>query len=239
MDPSFSFNLSGGPGVRVDVVQLAGGKLRVTATVNAASQVGDLRGLFFHVSDQSLLGGLSITGATSPVGTVQQSANAVSNLGGGVSMVGPNAPLDVGIAFGTASIVGADDIRSVSFTLEHSTQSLSLALLQQMAFGAGAVLTRPSVSGRERVPRTACWTAVLPDWHPDHPCPPVRRPPRPPPRTAPTARWGDGGAPNDAKQATASPSWPSATTPEDHHLQRTACWTAVLPDWSPTPRTTC
>ena len=149
MDPTISFNLAGGPGVRVTVVQTADGKLRITAALNASPTVGDLRGLFFHVTDQSLLGGLSVTGATSPVGAVQQSANAVNNLGAGVNLLGASAPMDVGISFGTASALGADDIRSVTFTLEHATQALSLGFLQQAQFGA--VLTSVGTGAAPRV----------------------------------------------------------------------------------------
>ncbi|MCC6990387.1 MAG: cadherin-like domain-containing protein, partial [Acidobacteria bacterium] len=136
MPANMSFHLTGGPGVRITVTQLPDGKLQVTAAINAAALVGDLRGLFFHVADASLLGGLSVSDATSPVSAFQQSANAVSNLGAGVTMAGSAQPFDVGIAFGTASAAGADDIRTVSFTLDHDTQALTLDTVAQLQFGA-------------------------------------------------------------------------------------------------------
>ncbi|PWS36886.1 hypothetical protein DFH01_08310, partial [Falsiroseomonas bella] len=136
MQPTMSFSLAGGPGVRITVVQTDAGKLQVTASLNPSVLVGDLRGLFFQVADESLLGGLSVTGATSAVGTVQQSANAVSNLGGGVHMLGAAPAFDMGIVFGTASAAGADDIRSVTFTLEHATTDLTLDLFSSAQFGA-------------------------------------------------------------------------------------------------------
>ncbi len=148
MQPTMSFNLLGGPGVRVTVVQTEDGRLEVTASVLAGGLVGDLRGLFFHVTDQSLLGGLSVSGGTSPLGALHTGANAVSNLGAGVSMAGAAQPFDAGLTFGSASAAGADDIRSVSFTLSHASQALTLDSLAGMQFGA--VLTSVGIQGGAR-----------------------------------------------------------------------------------------
>ncbi|WP_206030150.1 Ig-like domain-containing protein, partial [Roseomonas sp. AR75] len=149
MQPTMSFTLAGGPGVRITVVQTEDGKLQVTAALNAGPVVGDLRGLFFHLGDESLLGGLSVTGSTSPVGTVQQAANGVSNLGGGVNMAGASSAFDMGIAFGTASAAGADDIRSVTFTLQHASQALTLEDFSGVKFGA--VVSSVGTGGGPRV----------------------------------------------------------------------------------------
>lgn len=136
MNPSMTFNLAGGPGVRVTVVQMPDGTLQITASLISTAVAGDLRGLFFQVSNESLLGGLSVTASTSSVTGFQQNANAVSNLGSGVNTLGAARASDVGIAFGTASTSGADDIRSVTFTLAHATESLTLDFLSQMQFAA-------------------------------------------------------------------------------------------------------
>jgi hypothetical protein len=149
MQPTLTFTLAGGPGIRITVVQTLDGKLQVTAALNPSAVVGDLRGLFFHVADESLLGGLSVTGGTSAIGTVRQGANAVSNLGGGVNMLGVAPAFDMGIVFGTASAAGADDIRSVTFTLEHTTAALTLDLFSSAQFGA--VIGSVGTSGGPRV----------------------------------------------------------------------------------------
>jgi VCBS repeat-containing protein len=149
MLPTMSFSLAGGPGVRVAVQQTADGKLQVTASLNPSVLVGDLRGLFFHIGDESLLGGLSVTGGTTPIGTVRQGANAVSNLGGGVHMLGAAPAFDMGIVFGTASAAGADDIRSVTFTLEHAITALTLDLFSSAQFGA--VIGSVGTSGGSRL----------------------------------------------------------------------------------------
>lgn len=136
MQPTFSFALAGGPGVLVTVEQTADNKLRFTATVANAAMAADLRGLFFHIADESLLAGLAITQASSTVTALQIGANGISNLGNGVSMLGSAKPFDLGVSFGSASTIGADDIRSVSFTLEHAGHALDLGLLSAMPFGA-------------------------------------------------------------------------------------------------------
>lgn len=136
MRPSMTFTLAGGPGVRITVVQTPDGKLQITASLVSSTIVGDLRGLFFQVNNEALLGGLSVTESTSNVTGLQQNANAVSNLGAGVNTLGATRASDVGIAFGTASTEGADDIRSVTFTLSHATEALTLDFLSQMQFAA-------------------------------------------------------------------------------------------------------
>lgn len=148
MRPTFSFTLVGGPGVRVTVVQTEDGKLQITASVIAGGLLGDLRGLFFHVKDEGLLAGLQVSDGTSPLTAFQTGANAVGNLGGGVSMLGAARPFDAGVAFGTASTAGDDDIRSVTFTLSHASQALTLEALAGMQFGA--VMTSVGAAGGAR-----------------------------------------------------------------------------------------
>ncbi|SDE06619.1 Ig-like domain-containing protein [Kordiimonas lacus] len=76
--------------------------------------IADLRGLFFDVTDDSLLGNLTFTG--SEITQVVQDGS-VSNLGGGVSTNGvPDSPYEVGVEFGTPGM-STDDYQSVSFVL--------------------------------------------------------------------------------------------------------------------------
>lgn len=98
------------------------------------TQVGDLRGLFFHVADERLLSGLRFTGDANLTKSVA-GANAVRDLGNGANMNGAAGPFDVGVEFGTSGI-GKDDVRTASFTLSHSSQPLTLDFIAQQNFGA-------------------------------------------------------------------------------------------------------
>ena len=61
------------------------GNLVITLEVASADPTGDLRGFFAQVSDESLLSGLSVTGAD--ISNSEFDANSVINLGGGVTVV--------------------------------------------------------------------------------------------------------------------------------------------------------
>jgi len=102
------------------------GTLKITLTVDNThtGNIGDLRGLFFQISDESLLSGLTATGAD--VTNQLFSANAVNNLGDGIT-TGAGGNFDMGVRFGTSGI-GLDDIQTTMFTLSHTSANLSLAL---------------------------------------------------------------------------------------------------------------
>lgn len=85
--------------------------------------IGDLRGLFFDVADDSLLGTLNVTG--DDVTEVNQSGS-VSNLGGGSTSNGvPDSPYEVGVEIGTSGQAG-DDIQTTSFILSSDLRGLTL-----------------------------------------------------------------------------------------------------------------
>ncbi|QYO64598.1 hypothetical protein [Leptolyngbya sp. 7M] len=112
----------------------------------------DLRGIFFHIKDESLLADLNITGP-SYITQVVKNANSVLDLGGGGNLNGggsggskgggkPKTNLDldgqstsftsgtggfdVGIEIGSQG-AGKDDIRSASFVVSHKQKKLSLS----------------------------------------------------------------------------------------------------------------
>jgi len=111
------------------------GSLVLTVQVNDPPAIADLRGLFLHVADESLLGGLSITGAD--VGTTQFSANGVSNLGGGNNLNGGGSPCacDIGIEIGSPGI-GSDDLQTTTITIGHVTETLDLSFVANQLLGA-------------------------------------------------------------------------------------------------------
>ena len=110
------------------------GNLVVTLSVLGGDVIGDLRGVFFQVADESLLDGLSVSGEG--VTSSQFIANDVINLGNGSNLKGGESPCpcDIGVEIGTAGI-GGDDIQSVTFTLMHVSESLDSSFLRKQAFG--------------------------------------------------------------------------------------------------------
>lgn len=113
------------------------GNLVITLSVDDGGNIGDLRGIFFQVSDESLLDGLSVSG--DEVTSSAFSADNVINLGEGSNLNGGGSPCfcDIGIEFGSPGI-GKDDIQSVTFTLSHDSESLDISLFEDQDFGVRA-----------------------------------------------------------------------------------------------------
>jgi hypothetical protein len=96
--------------------------------------IGDLRGVFFNIADDSLISGLSVTGNN--LGNTQFSAGSVINLGGGATLSGyANGKFDAGIEIGKAGIGKGDDFQSAAFTLSHTSAVLTLSQFANQFFG--------------------------------------------------------------------------------------------------------
>lgn len=96
------------------------GEINVVANPN----IGDLRAIFLQVNDLSILNQLNITGDL--ITDIEIDANDVTSVGNAnVNGDGSPGPFDIGIAFGSPGI-GADDIQSASFIIEHDSTDLSL-----------------------------------------------------------------------------------------------------------------
>lgn len=125
------------------------GGLEITLTVSDGSVIGDLRGFFAQIADESLLSGLSVVG--DDVTESAFAANDVINLGGGANLNGEPGlnpcPCDLGVELGTPGI-GSDDLQSVTFTLLHTTEDLSVDLLAGLDFGVR--VTSVGASGGSR-----------------------------------------------------------------------------------------
>lgn len=117
-----SGNASQSLAVSVLVEQLSDDLKFTVSVVNPLVKTGDLRGIFFHIADTSLLSGLAAVGAN--VTELQKSANGVNNLGMGAN-INPLGPFDIGIEFGTPGMA-SDDIQLTSFVLSHSSLALNL-----------------------------------------------------------------------------------------------------------------
>lgn len=119
---TFTLNPYTGASSQVQIiVTQVGTDVQFAVNVIPNPNIGDIRGVFFNISDESLLPGLSITGAD--VTQVVKSANSVTNLGGG-NNTNPEGPFDIGVEIGTPGI-GSDDIQSTVFTASHSSGLLT------------------------------------------------------------------------------------------------------------------
>lgn len=111
------------------------GNLQVTLSVVGDGDIGDLRGFFAHVADESLLSGLSVSGNLIRGGFFD--ANGVINVGRGANLNGGGSPCpcDLGIEIGDPGVGRADDFQSVMLTLSHVSEDLTVALFRGQGFG--------------------------------------------------------------------------------------------------------
>ncbi len=126
------------PTVRLVITENADGSVTIDVT-QLNGYVGDLRGLFFDIADESLIGTLSVVAAAG-LTELQQGNDTIKDLGNGANMqglLGDGGGYDVGVEFGSAGIGHGDDIRAFSFTLKTSAAGgLDLSDFSNVAFGA-------------------------------------------------------------------------------------------------------
>lgn len=139
------------PTVQVTITENANGTLTFTVTqlVSAGAYLGDLRGLFFDVADEDLIGTLSGTSLSDPLTEFQQGDDTVKDLGQGANMqglLGDSGGYDVGIEIGTQGI-GTDDVRTFSFTLESTARALTLADFANVDFGVRITSVGQDIGG--------------------------------------------------------------------------------------------
>jgi hypothetical protein len=152
---------SGSTAVNFDVKldDLGDGKVQVKVDV-ANGYFADLRGLFFNISDDSILSSLSVDKSLYPdITTFAQ---------GGVSWVGSNnnnvnggneggkkggkseSAFDFGVEIGDEGIGrGKLDIRSTTFVIEDASKKLNVSYFSQQAFGIRMMSVGTSATNRE------------------------------------------------------------------------------------------
>ena len=123
-----------------DMISSGDIKITVEVITNLSNpNTGDLRGLFLDISNDSLLGGLSVINA--PDVTEFDQSGSVVNLGNGANLngggAGNSAPFDIGFEIGTQGI-GSDDIFSTMFTLTHNSAYLDNSLFAGEDLGVRA-----------------------------------------------------------------------------------------------------
>ena len=125
---------AGVPAVWVTITENGDGTLSFSVTQQGGI-IGDLRGLFFDLNDESVRSSLVVTGENTT--EVKIGDDSVKDLGDGANMnglLGSDKGYDVGIEIGTSGI-GKDDIRSYDFTLGSSTRPLTLQDFANVDFG--------------------------------------------------------------------------------------------------------
>lgn len=132
---SQTFTITGDSNVQITLTELDNGDMQVDLQVLGDGEIGDLRGLFFGLNDDSMADGLSVSG--DDVTDSKFDADKVDNLGGGVNIRGDVrnevGKLDGGVEIGTSGI-GSDDIQSTTFTLSHEDQPLTYEDFEGQAF---------------------------------------------------------------------------------------------------------
>lgn len=110
--------------VRIVLTEDAG-DIVVSLRVNEG--LGDLRGVFLNIRDNSLLAGLEVTGDDVTDFVFDTSGASVIDLGQGNNLYGGGTPCpcDLGVAIGTPGI-GKDDILHTSFVL-HADADLAIS----------------------------------------------------------------------------------------------------------------
>ena len=148
------------PLVQIDITENPDGTLtfNVTQLVFAGGYLGDLRGLFFDVADESLIGSLSIMGAPTYLTEFRQGNDTVADLGQGANMqglLGSDGGYDVGIEIGTQGIgKNGNDVRSFAFTLDSAARNLTLNDLANVDFGVRITSVGQDIDGNGTIDTT-------------------------------------------------------------------------------------
>ena len=125
------------------------GKMQVTVDVVPNPNIGDIRGVFLHIADESLIAGLSVVDPGDLTAIQFGAANSVINLGGGNNLNGGGTPCgcDMGFDVGTPGI-GFNDIQSTTFVMMHASVPLTIAHFANEQHGVR--LTSVGVPGGSR-----------------------------------------------------------------------------------------
>jgi PEP-CTERM motif len=128
--------------VRITLTE-QGGDILVTAAMERG--LGDLRGIFLDIVDDTLLAGLSVSGEF----VTGFSVGDVIDLGQGSNVHGGGTPCpcDIGVEIGTPGI-GKDDIGSTSFLISSAAGPLSLSEFSEQWVGVRITSVGPDPYSR-------------------------------------------------------------------------------------------
>ena len=159
-----TFTLPGVPGVQIIATEIAGGKIQFTADVQDSSlSDGDLRALFFHLSE-SKLAGLTISSSEPMLTETRVGLNNVLDLGDGATLAGAvKKGFDIGTEWGTPGGKFDDVNFAVTFTISNSAGNLTLDDIGGQLFGAKL----DSVGGRGGPSGSSAKLTAFAPWAPD------------------------------------------------------------------------
>jgi VCBS repeat-containing protein len=135
---TLTFTIYGDVNIGITVTELENGDLKFDLMVlDDTGSIGDLNAVFFDITDDSIVSGLSVsgddvTGSAFKVDGVTKVDN-FTNMNGEV--VKDYGKFDTGVQFGTQGI-SSDDIRETSFTLSHDSLDLTIDAVLGQDFGA-------------------------------------------------------------------------------------------------------
>ena len=139
---------------RITLTELESGDIEFRVEVLDGAIAG-LQGLFFNISDESLVNGLFASGSN--IAGSEFMANTVSDLGDGVSMNGTNTDFDAGIKIGTSG-TGQNAPQAATFILSYTPPdiaspdvSLTLDLFEAQNFGVSLSSTVDNPEGSQLV----------------------------------------------------------------------------------------
>jgi Bacterial Ig domain len=137
---TITFTIPGHPGVQVTAVEEPSMPGSIHFTVDVLGDA-DLRGLFFHLADETKLNGLAVTDEDgNPVRLITNfvtQEDSVINLGQGAEMNAAASPFDVGIRWGSPGPNPDDFINfPVDFFLSNTAHNLTLDDIAHVEFGA-------------------------------------------------------------------------------------------------------
>jgi len=173
-DRSITFPIPGtstSPALQITAVEHAGTIDFTVDVQNDAQLTADLRGLFFHLADESKLTGLTYSGGGGLITGFQAKANSVIDLGNGDNMNGAvKSGFDVGLAFGEEGIgKGKFDIHDpVSFTLSNTANNLTLDDIAHTLFGARMTSIGSPTGARNDSSKLTVTSPAAPDAHDDN-----------------------------------------------------------------------
>jgi len=120
--------------VTLDDMAAGPGNISVTVEVIPGPNIGDIRGVYFHISDESLVGPGNQFSVVGPDVTDSiYLINGVSRLSNGTH-IQPIAFFDLGFEIGTEGII-ENDIQKTMFVLSNGAVALDVSLFEQSQFG--------------------------------------------------------------------------------------------------------
>ncbi|MBU7585491.1 MAG: PEP-CTERM sorting domain-containing protein [Nostoc sp. TH1S01] len=180
-------------------------------TDSTYKNIGDIRGVFFNIKDNSLLSGLSVEGINTPITTTAYSNDGTLESVGQANLNGDGNThkFEFGVEIGKQGLKGGkNDFQTATFVLSHSTAVLTLDQFFNQDFGLRAMSVGESGSSRNGSSKLAGISTPAPAPSPDPapaPSPDPAPAPSPDPAPAPSPDPAPAPSPDPAPAPSPSP----------------------------------